>query len=114
MDTLSFPLHWEIVLILDRCIRGPSEQMRLQIAIWDTFHDCKSLIATTFVNGEDEHNMCMVLVGVTKLLCWTVCGRPAVVLLRHLYAFRILTFHYEKLSTFQEYWSGIDNFFPLR
>ena len=97
MDSLSSPLYWEIVLVLDWRIRGPPEQMRLQITIWSSFHDRKSLVPTTFVNGEYKHDVSIVLIGIGKLLCWAVRGRPAVVLLRHFHAFRILTFHYEKL-----------------
>ena len=74
MDSLSFPLYREIVLVLYWRVRGPSEQMWFQITIWNSFHDCKSLIATTFVNREDKHNMSMILVGVAKLLGWTVCS----------------------------------------
>ena len=74
MDSLSFPLYREIVLVLYGRVRGPSEQMWFQITIWYTFHDRKSLIAATFVNGEDKHNMSMILVGVTKLLGWAVCS----------------------------------------
>ena len=113
MDPLSFPLYWEIILVLDWRMRGPSEQVRLQITIWGSFHDRKSLVPTTFVNGEYKHNVSMVFVGVRKLLCWAVCGRPAAVLLRQFHTLWILTFQYEKLSTFQIDWSCIDNFFPL-
>lgn len=113
MNALCFPLNWEIILVLNWRKLTPPEEMWLQITIWRAFHQCKALVPTTFVNWEYEDDMSVILIGISELLCRAICSRPAVVLLWHFNAFRILTFHYKELSSFQVNWGGVNDFFPL-
>ena len=102
VNIAGFPLHWEVVLILDLRIVVAFEYMRFQSLIRCAFHQAIALVPTTFVNGEDEDYVLIlwVLVSIGELFRWAECGRPDTFFLRYKHARFVLTLHNEEFRVF--------------
>jgi len=107
VDELCFPLNSEVVLVGDVELFS-IEHMRLEFSIWSTCHPSETLIATAFVDGENEEDW-VILRSTTltslnpciiEALGWSKRRRPHARIMRLLHRLYILALHYEKASIF--------------
>jgi len=81
----GFPLNWEVVLVRKRLVL-PAEDVRLKTFLRRTCEPSESLIATTFVDGENQVNLLLRMLTVPYVfdfLSWAKRGRPDSLLYRN-------------------------------
>ena len=113
---LNDPSNFKVIRKLDRGLLCALKILRFIVWIRFALHQCKSLIASAFINRKYKNDMISHSISISQFFCWTSRSWPNCLFYRNLNTFMIKTLNNKKSGSSFDHWlrifNDLFNFFP--